>query len=1121
MTGLSGWIIGVNPIPSKIEEDELKKKAFIPISALMGALLLALVAAIALFVVEPDRAYAQANTDSSLSNLTVSVGKLSVPFTKTDYDYTVKVPSGIGSITVTGTPNIQGAQVTVFYASESGTITAGNGQSKPSSGVTDASGGTVPLPINSTRYVGVEVTALDGTSKSVYTVDVTRISGNASGDAKLDNLTVTSAVTLSPATFKENVKSYTALVPHSRTTLGVTPTSPSGASFVITSDKDSAITTADSGQETSVDLSVGKNVITIKVTAENLTTTESYKLTVTRAAANASDDAGLSELKLSGLDVDFKSSKTNYAVNAPFSKSQTTVTYKTNNSGARAVITPADFNGSTTAHEVFLGVGSTSITVTVTAANATTTKAYTLTVTRAAVNASTDAKLSGLSINAGTLSPGFNKGVMSYTALVRNSQATLGVTPTITTGANSDFVITSDKDSTITTADSGSATTVDLSVGKNVITITVTAQDLVTTGTYTLTVTRAATNASDDARLSALTVGGKSVSVSGFTNDNTADYTTGVANTVDSITIDATANHSGAIVVIKSGASLGTNAQEVGGTVDADGTVDLNIRTDSIPTNTIAIEVTAENGSTVAYYFLQITRAAAGSSSDAKLSNLAIGAGTLSPGFDKDVMSYAALVANSQTTITVTPTITSNANSTFVIKSDKDSAIVTSGSGESTTVDLSAGANVITITVTAQDLVTTETYTLTVTRAAANASDDVRLSTLTVGGESVSVSGFNGTDTGSDGVDYKTGVANGVSSIAISATANHSGAMVTVQTGGAIDNFGDTNWSVDADGTVGLSINANNILVEVMAENGSTVGNYLLQITRAPASASSDAKLAANNGLVLSGITFSPAFSQNTEAYSAEVPINIAATTITATAAGGEVSAAATSVEISSDRDDDVGTDGNAAANIAQHSIDLSGGDNVITIVVTAADYATTKTYTVRVVRGVSSNATLSSLSLMTKPATGTGEAIDLKDMDGAVTEFSADTMMYYAAVDVGVDMIEVRAVADSDDATMSVMYGASDTVVTPVAGGYSIPLTAGENTIKVVVTAEDGTTTATYTVIVTSAQLALFDTYDVNDNGRIDKSEALKAIDDYLEHGTITKDQVLEIINLYLGVSS
>ena len=90
------------------------------------------------------------------------------------------------------------------------------------------------------------------------------------------------------------------------------------------------------------------------------------------------------------------------------------------------------------------------------------------------------------------------------------------------------------------------------------------------------------------------------------------------------------------------------------------------------------------------------------------------------------------------------------------------------------------------IKVTAADLVTTKTYTLTVTRAAANASDDARLSALMVGGESVSVSpALMVRRRGPVAEDYMTGVANGVSSIAISATPNHSGAMVAIETGGA------------------------------------------------------------------------------------------------------------------------------------------------------------------------------------------------------------------------------------------------------------------------------------------------------------------------------------------------
>ena len=99
-------------------------------------------------------------------------------------------------------------------------------------------------------------------------------------------------------------------------------------------------------------------------------------------------------------------------------------------------------------------------------------------------------------------------------------------------------------------------------------------------------------------------------------------------------------------------------------------------------------------------------------STDATLSSLSLSNVTLDSTFLSGTLSYTASVANSVTSTTVTAE-TTDSSATSVIK--LDGAVDTDG-----TVDLEVGDNNITVEVTAEDTVATRTYQVTVTRAASS-----------------------------------------------------------------------------------------------------------------------------------------------------------------------------------------------------------------------------------------------------------------------------------------------------------------------------------------------------------------------------------------------------------------
>lgn len=206
-----------------------------------------------------------------------------------------------------------------------------------------------------------------------------------------------------------------------------------------------------------------------------------------------------------------------------------------------------------------------------------------------------------------------------------------------------------------------------------------------------------------------------------------------------------------------------------------------------------------------------------------------------------------------------------------------------------------------------------------------------------------------------------------------------------------------------------------------------------LRISGVPTS--TDATLSA---LTLSSGALSPTFASGTIAYTQSVPNSVSTITVTPTV---------------NDANATVTVNGTAVATgVASGNINLNVGANTITTVVTAQN-GTTKSYTTTVTREAASStdANLSGLAYSS----------------GALTPaFASGTIAYTHSVPNSVSSITVMPTVSQANATVTVNGAA---VASGVASG-NINLNVGANTITTVVTAQDGSTTKTYTTTVTRA---------------------------------------------------
>lgn len=687
----------------------------------------------------------------------------------------------------------------------------------------------------------VTVTAQDGTTKTKYTINVTR---EKSSNTSLSNLSLKEK----SFEFNKETKTYNIDVDYEIDT----------ATIIATPEYKDA--TASISGPTS--LAVGLNTYTITVTAEN-GNIDTYTLNITR---KKSTNTSLSSLTVTN-------NQTNYLTNYNNSDEiyNISVPNEVDNVDINAILSDQINQTISGTGNKALKTGLNTFKIVITAAS-NDTKTITLNITRE-LNANND--LSSLEVVDHQLSPEFNANITSYTIDVDSDISTVELKATA-------------KESTSSVEGTG---TQSLKTGLNTFNITVTSENN-QTKTYTIIVNKKASN---DSSLASLSIN-EAILNEQFNKDN-YHYTASVANNVDQITVNATASSLKAKKVEGTGiVNLNTGENRVLVTVTAEDnttstyeiivtrakssnayltnivlsngytfnepfnklnnnytlTVDnstsklkiTTIKEDSTATvsgdgeiklktgtNTILITVIAENNDTNVYT-LTIERK---KSSNAYLKSLTSTNGAITPTFNKNEKNYALSVPYEVTDAHI-EAIAEDANAQVIIKGN---------------MDLTVGTNEISIIVTAEDG-TIETYNLIITRQKSSNNYLSNLEVTDSNGKNY-IAVFNKITT-----TYEMNISNDIDKITINATSE------------------DANTTIEGIGEKSLKTGLNIFTIKAISADN-TPRDYVIKVTRAKNSNANLISLAVEDQKIV------PDFNPDTISYSLSVDNNVDKINIIAT----------------------------------------------------------------------------------------------------------------------------------------------------------------------------------------------------------------------------------------------
>lgn len=934
----------------------------------------------------------------------------------TDQDYTIEITreeassnKNLSDLTVDGTtvPGFSPATKTYTLtdvAYSKATMTIGATVEDTGKATIQSGTGSVNLSVGDNSF-DVIVKAQDGTTET-YTIKVKRLSNNI----RLASLSITSTPqgTMSPAFSSTNTAGYTYSYDATVTQVTVTATvQDTGKASVAIVDTTSNPTATGTPQLNSATVNFGTTVTSasVIVTAED-GTVQAYPITFNRSQ---SSNKLLSSLSITPGILNETFAPTTFAYT-------TTVASTVENITVTAV--PADAPRATIKSitgNTNLSFGTNTITVTVKAENGDE-QPYTITVTREKSNVAT---LEDLTIDGTTVS-GFNKNTFNYTIS--------GSVPYNTTSVT---VGTTKTDTNSTVTGDGS---VNLTTGSNQIVVRVTAQNGVDFNEYKINIER---DKNSDNTVHGLTVAGKTPTL-----NSEGKYEVTLPNG------QTTLDPSDVIVTVGEGATV-TKGNSIPLSTTGVNTYQFSVKSESGDTETYTVLVTREasTSTTLSKVTLNIgsdssrscimsgdtcTITIPADTTDFTLTTEIPATSTISP---VDGTPHSMALTDSTKNITLTVTAengTTTKDYTLVVEREKstvntlDSITITSGGVEvgtwdqafapgqnSYTVDVPGNISSINVAATLTDTraeivsgtgdhslnvgdgntvtirVKSESgafndYTIKVVRAEKTDND---LTDLTVDG--TTVPGFD-----KDTLEYTlTNVPHSTTSIQIGATKS------------------DTDATITGTGRKALSTGLNTFEVVVKAQNGAEK-TYKIHVTREQ---NNEARL---SSLVINGQTLDPAFDRDTFDY--------------------EITVASTKDTLSPNEITAIPVDPNATV-AKDVALTLSTTmDNFYEINVTAEDGHTQKTYTIKVIRPKSSDATLKAVNV-------TGGSLS--------PELTAGVTNYTITLPTGGTNFDIEGIANVS--------------TTQVFGNGSYTLADG--TVTLTTRAEDGTP-ATYTFTIVEA---------------------------------------------------